>query len=164
MENNPYTAPRASLDVEPSDIDWLERRKASRGRRLGGSLIDGATLLVAILPIMLFAGLGGRTRGSSTAGLLAMLVILAIVVINLVLLHQSGQTIGKKMLGTKIVRTDGSRASLGRIILLRIIPIRFLGAIPYLGALIVLVDALMIFGKDVRCLHDQIADTIVIDS
>ena len=105
----------------------------------------------------------GGTKGNTTMGLVVGLFVLGILIANLVLLHQSGQTIGKKILGTQIVRSDGSRASLGRIILLRILPIRFLGAIPYLGALVVLIDALMIFGKEVRCLHDQIADTIVID-
>jgi uncharacterized RDD family membrane protein YckC len=160
MESNPYAAPRASLDVGPVDAFDLERRKASRGRRLGGAMIDGAVFLVAVVPAVVLAG-SKSTRMAT--GLIVLLLVVGILAANLVLLYQSGQTIGKKLLGTQIVRTDGSRASLGRIILLRILPIRFLGAIPYLGALVVLIDSLMIFGKDVRCLHDQIADTIVID-
>lgn len=164
MENNPYAAPRASLDVEPVDGDWLKRQKASRGRRLGGALLDGATLFVAILPVLLITGMRGSTSRGSTAGMVALLVILALGVVNLIMLYKSGQSIGKRIIGTKIVRTDGSRASLRRIVFLRIIPTQFLSGIPYIGGLFALVDFLVIFGKDVQCLHDQIADTIVIDS
>jgi uncharacterized RDD family membrane protein YckC len=35
--------------------------------------------------------------------------------------------------------------------------------IPVVGRLINLVDPLLIFGKERRCLHDLIADTIVVD-
>lgn len=164
MESNPYAAPRASLDVTPADRDDLERQKASRGRRLAAVLIDSATFFLALIPIFIFAPPGQRTSGSSAAGFGALLVILVLAIVNLTMLYRSGQTIGKRLMGTKIVRTDGSRASLGRIILLRIIPMQLLSGIPYLGALIALADALVIFGKDVRCLHDQIADTIVIDA
>jgi uncharacterized RDD family membrane protein YckC len=41
--------------------------------------------------------------------------------------------------------------------------VSLLGAIPYVGWLVSLVDPLLIFGKDRRCLHDLIADTIVVD-
>jgi uncharacterized RDD family membrane protein YckC len=38
-----------------------------------------------------------------------------------------------------------------------------LSGIPYAGGLITLVDLLLIFGKERRCLHDLMADTIVVD-
>jgi hypothetical protein len=37
-----------------------------------------------------------------------------------------------------------------------------MGAIPFVGNFVGLVDALMIFGEDHRCLHDRIAGTRVI--
>ena len=70
----------------------------------------------------------------------------------------NGQSIGKKLLGIKVVRTDGSPASLGRLIWLRNVVNGLIGIIPLYG----IIDALFIFGESRQCLHDKIADTIVI--
>jgi uncharacterized RDD family membrane protein YckC len=70
----------------------------------------------------------------------------------------NGQSIGKKACGIKVVRRDGSRASVSRLIWLRNVVNGVLGLIPLYG----LIDALFIFGESRRCLHDHIADTIVI--
>jgi uncharacterized RDD family membrane protein YckC len=45
---------------------------------------------------------------------------------------------------------------------LRWLPVFALRFIPFLGGLAGLADALVIFGSDRRCIHDYIADTIVI--
>jgi uncharacterized RDD family membrane protein YckC len=66
------------------------------------------------------------------------------------------------MLGIKIVRNDGSRAGLGRIFWLRMFVPGLVGAIPLVGGLFGLIDPLFIFGEEKRCLHDLIADTIVV--
>ena len=81
---------------------------------------------------------------------------------QLVQLHRTGQTFCKKMLGIKIVRNDGSRAGLGRIFWLRMFVPGLVGAIPLVGGLFGLIDPLFIFGEEKRCLHDLIADTIVV--
>jgi len=62
------------------------------------------------------------------------------------------------MLGIRVVRTDGSPASLGRVIWLRNILNSVLGIVPLYG----LIDSLFIFAESRQCLHDKIADTIVI--
>jgi uncharacterized RDD family membrane protein YckC len=78
------------------------------------------------------------------------------------LLYRYGQTIGKRALGIRIVRRDGRRASLARLLLLRMVVPGAVAMIPLVGALIVLVDVLFIFGDARRCLHDLLADTIVV--
>lgn len=162
-EQNYYAAPQSAVaDFGGYSAEDLEARKASRGQRLGAVMLDGVTLLVGVV----LAGIGTAAAGKGAAAGAALfiggLIVLAIIIVNCVLLHQNAQTIGKKILGIKIVRTNGDRIGLGRIIGMRIIPMRLLTSIPYLGLLIFLADSLVIFGAERRCLHDMIADTIVI--
>ena len=66
----------------------------------------------------------------------------------------------KKLVGIKVVRADGSPASVGRIVWLRNILNGFISIVPLYG----LLDSLFIFGESRQCLHDKIADTIVINA
>jgi uncharacterized RDD family membrane protein YckC len=60
------------------------------------------------------------------------------------------------------VRTDGSRVSFARIFWLRNVLNTCFSFIPLVGGLYGLIDALFIFGSAKRCVHDYIADTIVV--
>ena len=171
METNPYAAPAAVVDDMPPLVDGdLESRKASRGRRLGAALLDGVINVVWVAPIILGIMMAGGVRaGIKSAGpmaalmVLGLILLLAMIVINCVLVHRVGQTIGKRMLNIAMVRSSGDRMGLARYIFLRLLPISLLGAIPWVGQFAGLVDVLLIFGAQRRCLHDLIADTIVID-
>jgi uncharacterized RDD family membrane protein YckC len=90
------------------------------------------------------------------------LLIVGLFIYTAVLVHRNGQTIAKKLLNIKVVRTDGSKAGLGRIFWLRNVVIVVLSVIPVLGVLVSLVDPLFIFRDNRRCLHDLIADTKVV--
>jgi uncharacterized RDD family membrane protein YckC len=172
METNPYAAPGAVVeDASAFAGGDLESRKATRGRRLGAILLDDLSFGLCLLPVAIpaytsyLARARGETVPASAFGAftgVCLVVFMGLIIYNLVLLHRNGQTIGKRLLNIKIVRTDGDRASLSRIFFLRALPIGLLGLIPYAGRFIGLVDALMIFGQEKRCLHDRIADTIVI--
>jgi uncharacterized RDD family membrane protein YckC len=78
--------------------------------------------------------------------------------ITILLVARYGQTMGKRILEIKVVRSDGSPASLGRIFWLRNVVNSLLGLIP----LYTLIDLLLIFGDRRQCIHDLIADTIVV--
>ena len=95
---------------------------------------------------------------ASLAGLLGLLGFVSWAWITTLLVARNGQTLGKRILEIKVVRSDGSPASLGRIFWLRNVVNSVLGVIP----LYVLVDHLFIFGERRQCIHDLIADTIVI--
>jgi uncharacterized RDD family membrane protein YckC len=87
---------------------------------------------------------------------------ISFVVLHGYLLATRGQTIGKLVLGIRIVRSEGGRASLGRLIGLRYGIGSVVMLLPALGSIYALVDALLIFRESRRCLHDNIADTIVV--
>lgn len=169
MEANPYAAPSAVVDdLRSFRPDDLEARKATRGQRLGAAMLDGVLQLLWVIPIILMAARYNKANGLSGSGLAVWIVIgmvlaIGLLVVNCILLHRNGQTIGKRALGIKVVRSDGSRIGLGRIFVLRFLPITLLGMVPMIGKLVSLVDVLAIFTSERRCLHDMIADTIVID-
>jgi uncharacterized RDD family membrane protein YckC len=177
--NNSYAPPKSVVaDVAAADAG---AEKASRGSRLGATLIDGLILSIPFGPSYVIAlpavmshakGVSPGTMAPFTfwaaiAGTggwfyFGVLVAVCTLTITAVLVHRNGQTIGKKLLGIKVVRTDGSRATLTRIFWLRYLVNTLITMIPFIGSIYGLADALFIFGAAKRCCHDYIADTIVI--
>jgi uncharacterized RDD family membrane protein YckC len=147
---------------------------ASRGTRLGAKTLDG----LAFAAVAMIVGMGSAVAipllqmgrgprpfllGYEIAAFGTMFLAMAgLVVWNCVWLHRYGQTLGKRALRIRIVRTNGERAGLGRIFLLRFLPVFLLGLIPFLGPLLSLADTLLIFRDSRQCLHDQFADTVVV--
>lgn len=163
--HNPYAAPMARLD----DIPEAELVLADRLARLGAVLLDsvmvGAIGIIAAIAIPAIVPRDGGEPNPVALGLVLTLTIggiIALLVVNLIWLHRYGQTIGKRIVGVKVLRSDGSRCSLPRIVFARWLPVTVLSMIPLLGYVVSLVDPLMIFREDRRCLHDLFADTIVV--
>ena len=171
---NNYAPPKS----EVADVVQGDDIKASRGSRLGASIIDALIVLVPMipaymhaLPLIARAGPGMRpntfavwgaiasTGGWFYLGLLWMVIML---IINGILAYRNGQSIAKKWLGIKDVRTDGSRVSFARIFWLRNVLNICISYIPLIGPFYGLIDSLFIFGPAKRCVHDYIADTIVV--
>jgi uncharacterized RDD family membrane protein YckC len=163
--NTRYAPPSAEVaDVTPQGEHVL----AGRGIRLAAVLIDGAILIGLFWVIGQFSPLNIFGTEMAQAGLAARLGVQVLslalfAAINGWLLARSGQTIGKMLLGIRIVRGDGSAATLPRLLALRY-GVGYLAAALGTALMLIfsLVDALMILRADRRCLHDLIADTIVI--
>lgn len=102
----------------------------------------------------------GNLTVSLTSGFMNLLMVA-----NVVLLTVRGQTFGKLMLRVQIVRVpDGARAGFVRAVLLRTVLFPVMAFLMYLhplAQLMLLLDVLLIFRKDRRCLHDFVADTCV---
>jgi len=170
--SNLYAPPKSAVKDVAGD-EALEL--ASRSARLVAVTIDGLLGFIWFAPVYItnFATVAQQARGSPImvwinlartggwfyVGVLGALVVLAI---DLTLLARNGQTIGKKLLGIKVVRVDGSPVSLYRVFFLRYVCNTLLTLIPLFGSLYSLVDCLMIFSESRRTVHDRIADTIVI--
>lgn len=159
MTENPYATPASKVaDVTPED----DRTLSDRGNRLLAAIVDGLILA----PVSFTYAFGVVLKSQVAPGLIAFafLWLLAVLAVDLYLLDKNGQTIGKKLLSIKIVRKDGSRAGLARIFWLRGAIGVLIGFIPVVGGLYGLVDVLFIFGEPRRCVHDYIADTIVVNA
>ena len=166
---NPYAAPSARIDdlqVAPTG------ELAPRGLRLGAAVIDMLSYMIpVVLFVVFFATMTAAARGAHApsspvaTGIVVTilgLVVAVVAVVNIVFVVRYQQTIGKRMCRIKIVRSNGGRCSAARIIFLRGLLVGVLTRIPLVGPLFALVDPLLIFRDDHRCVHDHIADTIVV--
>jgi uncharacterized RDD family membrane protein YckC len=159
---NRFAPPGAAV----TDIAVDGPELASRGARFGAALIDGMVALAFSIAVMLpLYGTGyfrmmGTSKLSVAPGLA--LYVLLFYALEGWFLYQRSQSIGKIALGLRIVRTDGSLATIGRTLGIRLVGFGALGFIPLVGPFIGFIDALFIFGSSRRCLHDLAADTIVV--
>jgi len=144
---------------------------ADRGTRLGAQILD--SLIFAAMVYLPFVVVMVMTAGFAplmsenevpqvfgVAGLIALVGFGVWLWLTITYLKRNGQSIAKKLVGIKVVRADGSPASVGRIVWLRNILNGFISIVPLYG----LLDSLFIFGESRQCLHDKIADTIVINA
>jgi uncharacterized RDD family membrane protein YckC len=142
---------------------------AGRGRRLGGALIDGLILCVIMVPIAVVTGVFRRALAGepltfgqqATSGFLGLAVWL---LLNRRFLARRGQTIGKIVVGTKIVDLKGGLPPFANLVGLRYIVPSAISSIPIFGGVFALVNVLFIFGRERRCIHDYLAGTRVINA
>jgi uncharacterized RDD family membrane protein YckC len=158
---NPY-APPSALVQDVIDTG-LHVTLADRGTRLGAVIIDTIAMALMVYAPM-FAGMP-FAAGSDTAGTVVLVGFTLGLVgfvwwawLTIKYIKTNGQSIGKKMLNIKVVRRDGSPASLGRIFWMRNVVNGLISIIPGYSV----VEVLFIFGEKRECLHDKLADTMVI--
>lgn len=153
----PTTRPKAEQIVVDFDA---ERLKAPFLLRCGAILID-YILLVSIPVVSLLLGRSFEYDGAkllnsevSNAGWLIMILF---ALTNFVIFPMfSGQSIGKMLTGTRIVRTDGGGASFSRLLIRHLLgyPLTILTA--GLGLLLAALNS------NGRALHDFLAGTVVV--
>jgi uncharacterized RDD family membrane protein YckC len=167
-EYNPYQPPAFDEGPNPEPSPAGGIAFATRSERLGAAMIDSLIQAAVLFPIQIALGVyRGFPRVQPQAPLAHMMwglgglgVYLAI---HGYLLAQRGQTIGKRLVGIRIVNVgDGAQTSIARIVGLRILPIQLVTLVPKVGIFAALVDAVIIFRKDRRCVHDHLAGTMVV--
>jgi uncharacterized RDD family membrane protein YckC len=145
-----------------------EQELATRGQRLCAVIIDGLITGLATIVIMMvllpLVGSDIETFGSSfTSTLIATALNVGLfMLVNGKLLSTQGQTVGKKLMGIKIVSLAGGILPLNDIIVRRYGPPMAANLIPLIGSIFCLADVLCIFRNDRRCIHDMIAGTRVV--
>jgi uncharacterized RDD family membrane protein YckC len=167
----------------PTDITRL----AGHGARIGAALLNALLYFLSFIPGALIGGMkivrehpelrGGITSMDQFDPTIFMSVALWVwgglfvaMALQVILISTLGQSLGKLVVGARVVRTSGERAGFLHGALLRyIIPVGIfllLSMIPLIGlffALIFLVvDLCFMFRDDRRCLHDLLADTTVV--
>lgn len=173
-EHNPYAPPSAGYQPQQQGYgqqgygqqpSWQPYELAGRWTRFGAALVDGFLSLGAALPglVMLFMSMDKNDESQVWTGLsVAVIGMLILGIYQWYLISTRGQSLGKKWLHIRIVKLDGSLPGFVNGVLLRAWLMSLITNIPYIGGLVGLVDPLLIFGQERRCLHDLIASTQVI--
>ena len=169
---NPYEAPKSVLETFQADGSAL----ASRWSRFFARLIDELILLV--INWLLVSWVVGQLIGSDNANVVyelflipysdidlldILITFLAYVLLNVYLLAKRGQTIGKFLLSIRIVDYYSDEITPLRFsLVLREGIMSVFGLVGVLGGFLILIDALFIFSRNRRCLHDYWAFTKVV--
>lgn len=166
--SNPYAPPRARVRDVVAPVKALEL--AERSTRLGAAIVDGLIFFAMVyLPMIvgMVLGAAGTPEGEAPGGtlfsigmVLTFVGFIAWLWMTLKQMKETGQSLAKKYFDIKVVRSDGSPASLGNLVWKRNVVNALLGIIPLYG----LIEVLFIFREDRQCLHDKIADTIVVQA
>ena len=77
-------------------------------------------------------------------------------------LKATGQTLGKKMAKTRIVTMNGKKPEVTDLAFKRYAFVAMINLIPVIGGVLSLVDVVLVFKADRRCLHDMVAGTKVV--
>ncbi|HOY21518.1 MAG TPA: RDD family protein [Cellvibrio sp.] len=126
------------LGLEPANTADMQAAYLELSAKIN-ALTDGNKMLLVFAPQLIFFVLHGAS------------------------LYQRGQTIGKRIMGIAIVTLGNQKPAFLPLIAQRYMSQWLMGMVPVVGPLLRLVDIVLIFRTDKRCLHDLIAKTKVID-
>lgn len=152
---------------------------ASLSNRFFAALIDGFVIASVMMVFLLVTGMadaivefselsheereGHELTSIGFAFKMLALQAAAFIALNLTLLQKYGQTIGKRVMKIAMVDVDGRVPPLHVLLVYRYFSQVVMGLVPLIGGMLRLLDVLLIFRSDRRCLHDFIAKTYVID-
>lgn len=160
LHGRPYCATCKNEHVRDisAGVDGTQLPLASIGRRFAAIFVDQLIIVIPVLAVSIpFALVTGEMKGDEDAlscGLLALfgIFMLGALLYEPLMLARYGATLGKKALGLRVVRPDGSKISTGQA-WGRFGMKSILGLISYIT---------VFFTPEKTCVHDIAAKTRVI--
>jgi uncharacterized RDD family membrane protein YckC len=145
---------------------------AGVGARIGGALIDAFFQIIGVavcVGILFASGVleEGQQLGPVQLAIIGVGILVALVppIVNIVLISMSGQSLGKKAIGTRMVlEATGEPAKFVHGFLVRQLAFGFITNLPFVGAFIALADVGFLFSENHKTLHDRLAGTVVINA
>ncbi len=146
--------------------------------RLAAYIIDSLIAFLAMIPLgsQFFTAVNDFSAGSidsinsltienTNNFTLGIFLIILQFIIQGYLITTRGQSIGKIVMSLRIVNSiDGTNPGFIKAFLVRFILTQIITSIPYIGFIYIFADPLFIFRSDRRCIHDLMANTIVVES
>jgi uncharacterized RDD family membrane protein YckC len=142
---------------------------SSRVDRLLAIIVDVVIGLAVTVPVALYTGAYDAVfQGQPLTWSLYLQTTLVgwgwYFLVNSYWLIKYGQTVGKRLLGIRICDFQTGGVPPFWRLLVRIAVPSFAAQAGLIGSLFDLVDILLVFGKNRRCIHDLIASTRVVDT
>lgn len=145
---------------------------ATLGQRFQAAVLDKVVFpTVMLVPFILGFDLLNMSAGIdenftislATQIKISLLEIVLFMALNSYLLKEYGQTLGKRIVGIAVIGEDGHKLSLQEMILKRYLPFWLIAYVPLFGFIVTIGNFMAIFrGNKRRCLHDDLAKTVVI--
>ena len=169
-----YTSPSSGLDGLGERVGNMTL--AGPGLRIIATLIDGLMYgFFAIAGVATAVAIYGTAvlesnEGAPNPNSPAFVIILTAFyftgqLINIILISMSGQTVGKKVMGIRIVNSStGVTASFGDGWFTRNVVFGFLCNIPLVGFFIAIADIVYLFMDGHETVHDKLAKTMVVQN
>ena len=146
--------------------------------RLAAYIIDSLIAFLSMIPLgsQFFTAVNDFSAGSiesinsltienTNNFTLGIFLIILQFIIQGYLITTRGQSIGKIVMSLRIVNSiDGTNPGFIKAFLVRFILTQIITSIPYIGFIYIFADPLFIFRSDRRCIHDLMANTIVVES
>ena len=146
--------------------------------RLAAYIIDSLIAFLSMIPLgsQFFTAVNDFSAGSidsinsltienTNNFTLGIFLIILQFIIQGYLITTRGQSIGKIAMSLRIVNSiDGTNPGFIKAFLVRFILTQIITSIPYIGVIYFFADPLFIFRSDRRCIHDLMANTIVVES
>lgn len=172
MSENPYQSPNIVAEAKPK-VSQKKLILASLWHRFAGAFIDSVLLAIVILPLSFLLALPGvnalfpmgETPEFNIVFLTVAFVIgqAAFLMIQGYLLATRGQTVGKYVVKTQILDENTNQVpEFFGLYFKRYLILAVVAYIPLIGGYVSLVDALLIFRQNRKCMHDDIAGTKVV--
>lgn len=174
-EENLYSPPSSQNLAAASQTAFAPL--ATLGQRFAAAMLDLLSAMIGYIPLVMGIGIDAVRKilenpealetlelspNWSLVGL-ALTILITLLIANLIMLANQGQTIGKRLMGIRIVDVERDvNPGWVRTILLRSVANSLIASVPLIGGFYSLIDVLFIFGKERRCIHDLIATTRVI--
>lgn len=128
-----------SIKISTTQNVDLEYEAAGVGYRILATMLDGIFIMIYVVIIMVLFGFSvGRAPGFYESNYYMMIAILILLSLPVLLYHflsetfMNGQSFGKKIVGIKVVKLDGTQPGIGSYLirsLLRIIDIQLLNGL-----------------------------------
>jgi len=137
---------------------------AERATRFGAAILDSLIFVGCMIPGVVLIAEGNNDDTMLGFGVVLLCIaILGLSITQMYLLSTRGQSLGKRIVGIKIVKlVDNSNPGFVKAGLLRTFVPGLIGGIPYFGWLFAIIDCCFIFRDDRRCVHDLMAETKVV--
>lgn len=182
MSNPDQHAPEAArVDLsKPIQGQVASAPLASLGKRILGAVLDNVLTIVALSPVITHINMDALAEKSGSFEgmqalmnnvpemnlIMAMLLLLGIAIAQTALIIKRGQSIGKLILGTRIVdQESGIRPNAMNTFVLRSFVIGLLYNLPLVGVVVMIADlAMLLFSPERISLHDRLAKTLVVEA